>query len=229
MAIGAHWRAALGVVAIVIVALGAGWVVRDVVEAAHGDVIRAIRDVGAWGGDAAKVVAGAIVGALGAWVVARSNREAERRRGRQERTLRVAADLLAATENHIAELRRQLDWREEQPHAGWPFSDCPTVGPIDAMVVGVNQLYLVATQDAADAAGGMLNIIRAIDGLTIPRDALKRGAVGTWDRAYRDGFDRLEAAYVATKTAFMNDLRPEFDRAPLVPATPRVSTGADHD
>ena len=63
----------LAVVAAVVAFLG-GWSVRDAALSGHGDWGATLATLASWTGDAGKVALGALIGAVGAWIVSWQNR-----------------------------------------------------------------------------------------------------------------------------------------------------------
>jgi uncharacterized protein YcgI (DUF1989 family) len=78
---------------------------------------------------AGAALAGALVGALGSWIVAWGNRR-EARRGRFADTVRsLAADFFRGAEEHACEVANQVAWRFDPQNVRPRPEDGPTIGP----------------------------------------------------------------------------------------------------
>jgi hypothetical protein len=75
-----HGMGRRGYLAVVLAAIAAavaflaGWSVRDAVGSGHGDWGATVATLASWSGDAGKIALGALIGAVGAWIVAWQNR-----------------------------------------------------------------------------------------------------------------------------------------------------------
>lgn len=168
-----RWIAVVAVVATASAAIG--WAARDTVLA-NGDAVAAARSFAAWTGDAGKIVAGAPIGALGAWVVGRANRN-ELRRTRFHDDLRsVTTDLLRAAEWHRRAREDQFAaWSSAADNGtGGPFPDVPATQSIfDAAVA----LDVVAARETAKAGWSVYGQSVYLDKPEFTYDAKRHGDV----------------------------------------------------
>ena len=159
-------------VAVVVVFL-AGWAVRDAVASGHGDWGASVSTLASWTGDAGKIALGALIGAIGAAVVARYSRE-EAREARfanrlRELTLQVMDDVIGIG----LELMQQVAARAA---TGQPVdtSGLPKVRDTIAIRRALLELDLTARSQAVSDAGDelvkWLDQVRDEYAYAVPRD-----------------------------------------------------------
>jgi Arc/MetJ family transcription regulator len=112
---------ALGALGVSLIAVG--WILRDLVASANGDVGVAIHNAVNWTGDAGKVVLGALVGAVGAWIVARMNRGEARAARFADRIRELTARLIDMTDKQRRGVRDQFSLRRMYPGTPMPPLD----------------------------------------------------------------------------------------------------------
>jgi hypothetical protein len=152
--------AAVAVVALVLFL--AGWSVRDAVASGHGDWASGISTLASWTGDAGKIALGALIGAVGAAIVARYNRE-EAREARfasrlRELTLQVMDDVIGMG----LELMQQVAARAA---TGQPVdtSGLPKVRDTIAIRRAMLELDLTArSQAVSDAADELVRFLEQL-------------------------------------------------------------------
>jgi hypothetical protein len=164
---------------------------------------------------------GALVGAMGSLIVARSNRQAARDGRLEEKLLTTAEDLATKGSRHLQALANQFGAvqarAEERPT---DLADLPelteSTDPLEDLV---NTLYLVAKQRTGEAAEafyqGLVNM-----NASYAYDVRKRAPEGilttlTDEQVKIFGDDRT--ALVGLKTDFMDAVRGELGRRTLVP------------
>jgi hypothetical protein len=150
-----------------------GWSVRDAVASGHGDWGASISTLASWTGDAGKIALGALIGAIGAAVMARYNRE-EAREARfasrlRELTLHVMDDVIGMG----LELMQQVAARAATGQSV-DTSGLPKVRDTIAIRRAMLELDLTArsqaVSDAADELVRWLEQLRDEFAYVVPRD-----------------------------------------------------------
>ena len=100
--------------------LAAGWMARDAINPANGNLGSAVHDWGSWLGDAGKVALGALIGAVGAWIVARMNRSEARAARFADRIRELTAQLTEMADKQRVGITGQMILRQGEPVAPLP-------------------------------------------------------------------------------------------------------------
>lgn len=182
------------------------------------DAMSAFWDLVAWSGDAGKIVAGALIGAVAAWWVARTNRN-EVRRTRFHDDLRVTAtDLLRQAERHRTQRQDQFTrWQEVADGGlGGPL---PTVDSTQGIFDAAVALDVVATRNTAKAGWSVHGQSVYLDRPEYSYDAARHGDVAGSivgpDLADRESFKLYLARYHTRVWEFTNAVRSELGIDPL--------------
>ena len=173
---------------------------------------------------AARIGAGA---ARHAADTARSEAQADRLEARQARlavrTLELASAVLAGSERHKHEVGLQFrSWTRAASEGLNPDGVIPDVAPIQDILDAVGGLYIVASQETADAAWGLYMASR--DGLDEWAYVAERHRHGNVvDLPAQEHFEAINAAFLhfdVAKTVFLDQVRMELGQKPLVQSRP---------
>ena len=208
-----RWKAPLASLVGALACLAVGWIARDGVLAANGDVGAALRNLAAWSGDAGKIALGALIGALGAWIVARTNREEARRTRFHDDLRRVATDLYQAAERHRVE--REAQWTAWNQVAGHHLDPdkhpIPAVGSTEPIFDAAVALDLVASRPTTKAAWDLWAALVWLDRFEYNAAVSRHGgAVERPSETDRDWNVGMRSRYVVALSAFANAVRGEL-------------------
>jgi hypothetical protein len=201
--------ALLVAVVVAVVAFLAGWSVRDAIVSGHADWAATIGTVAAWAGDAGKIALGALIGAVGAWIVARMNRteskvnredaaqardqarEDARQARHLDRKVALYTDLWLDSDRHKREVAAQISWRRD-PSKGQD----PGIGSSESAYRAYFAVRLLAPSDVVDAAFGLYlatevlgehhaYVAREGEPPAVPDENLWKEDLAAWARAAR--------------------------------------------
>jgi hypothetical protein len=165
-------------------------------------------------------VLGSIVGAAGAWVVARMNRDEAREARFATDARRLAAELLRGAEDLAAEVGSQLHWRQRYAGTKQPKATVPVFGPdkdkpLWLMVV---EVHLTTRRPAtADAAYGLWKATRFLmdEFKAGPKNIDSNGLVHPVGEDTDAAFVEATAKYTKARRRFIDAVRMEF-RLPAI-------------
>jgi hypothetical protein len=212
--------AGLAAAAAAVILLLTGWSVHDALISNHGDWANAIRTLAAWTGDAGKIALGALIGAIGAWIVARMNRDEARETRFVADGRRLAAEFLRVTEDLAAAVSTQVARR----HSGtkWLKSQLPVVGSDkEAYLLAVEIHLTTGRPETGDAAYDLWQATRFVMdefGLT-PKETDLVGVTKPIGNARYAAWQKANIVRAAARTHFINAVRVEF-RLPLLGGEP---------
>jgi hypothetical protein len=152
----------------------AGWSVRDAVLTGNGDLGKSIATLTSWTGDAGKVALGALIGALGAWIVAWQNRRESRDARFADRKRELAVQAISEAMATVEELIKQTVVRSG-PLAPEDPKALPAVRNTVTMRRTLMELDLIANSQEVSDAGSLFadwidEVVREF-GFQSPRDA----------------------------------------------------------
>jgi hypothetical protein len=213
-----NWGRWIRVLAAVVTALAlllAGWSARDPVASAHGDWATTISTLAAWTGDAGKIALGALIGAVGAWIVARMNRSQAREARFADQTRELCVEVIAEALVCMSDLRRHVAARSVG--AVTDPSALPDYRNTALMRSALLRLAMVANRFEVVRAGRRL--MTALENLQARYGWASWHESGVPDLTFSNedwlAFQHEAAEVDALAAAFINAVRTEHGRQPL--------------
>lgn len=164
-------------------------------------------------------IAGALIGAVGSWIVARSSRRGAREARLHESLLAIAAELVTRGARHTQDVANQLRARqeraEERPR---DTGGLPGLHDTDGLEDLCNKLYLVANKKTADAAVAFYEGLVAFGASYAFSTArhVQDGVMTCLAPNEMEQFEKDRIQLIATKTAFMDEVRDELGHKRLI-------------